>query len=47
MEALKEAHQHSTNSARLWEKISKLDKIGQTSLLTANSNQIKNSGRQL
>ena len=29
MEVLKEAHEHSTNSAGIWEKFSKLDKIGQ------------------
>jgi hypothetical protein len=29
IEALKEAHEHSTNSARIWEELSKPDKIGQ------------------
>jgi hypothetical protein len=29
MEALKEVHKHSTNLARIWEKFSKRDKIGQ------------------
>lgn len=29
MEALKEAHKHSTNSAGIWEKFSQFDKIGQ------------------
>lgn len=29
IEALKEAHEQSTNLSRIWEKCSKFDKIGQ------------------